>query len=373
MRDALQRHRSTLVIAGFALLAVLVAVLAAGGPRTGADHDPENPGQRGARAVARVLAEQGVEIEVVRSAEALERQTLDAATTVLVTSASNLGRSTARRLRTAAAEATVIVAAPRPGTAETLVGEGVVPQPSVPEAGVVGNCTDTGIGDLSDLRIEYEQGLSYPTTSGCFGQGAGWVVASADRGLIFLGAPEVLENDSVLRADNAAAALRLLGQRDRLVWYIPNVQDLRADDGVSLRTLLPRWVIPGLWLIGLALVGVIWWRARRLGPLAVEPLPVSVRSLETTEARGRLYRSASDRQHAAAHLRTATRASLARHLRLPPSDASVLARDVAARIDRSIAEVESLIADSGPLPTTDDELIQLAKALADLDREVRRT
>ncbi|UUZ57840.1 DUF4350 domain-containing protein [Nocardioides sp. B-3] len=86
MSGWLRRNRSTLVIGLGTLAALVVAVLLSGGPRTGADHDPENPGARGARALARVLEDQGVEVDVVRSAAALEDRSLDADTTVVVTS-----------------------------------------------------------------------------------------------------------------------------------------------------------------------------------------------------------------------------------------------------------------------------------------------
>ena len=62
----------------------------------------------------------------------------------------------------------------------------------------------------------------------------------ADRLLLF-GADQALTNDQILRADNAAVALRLLGQDERLVWYVPSLDDLTGDDGVSLATLLPGW------------------------------------------------------------------------------------------------------------------------------------
>ncbi len=39
---------------------------------------------------------------------------------------------------------------------------------------------------------------------------------------MLFGADQALTNDQILRADNAAVALRLLGQDDRLVWYVPS-------------------------------------------------------------------------------------------------------------------------------------------------------
>ena len=70
-----------------------------------------------------------------------------------------------------------------------------------------------------------------------------------------------------------------------------------ATSSVTTASDCARCCRPGcclaLWLLGIAMLAVIWWRGRRLGALASEPLPVTVRSLETTEARGRLYRSTS--------------------------------------------------------------------------------
>ena len=107
-------------------------------------------------------------------------------------------------------------------------------------------------------------------------------------------------------------ALRLLGQRDRLVWYVPEAADLVGDDGVSLRTLLPEWILPGLWIAGATVLALLLWRVRRLGPLVTEPLPVTVKAIETTQSRGRLYRKAGDRAHAAQALRRAARTSAGR-------------------------------------------------------------
>lgn len=368
----LQRNRPLLAIGLGTLAALLVAVLLTDGARTGADHDPGNPGARGAKALAQVLADQGVQVEVVRSADALEELELGPSTTVLVTTPANLGSSTAGRLLAAAQDSTVLVAGAAPGTVEALGIDAPVvftPLRGRQEAG----CTDSGLADLSGLDIEVDEAGSYATTAGCFATDSGWLVASADDGLVLLGASGILENDQILRADNAAVALRLLGQRPRVVWYVPSLDDLVGDDGVSLRSLLPPWLLPATWLLGLAVLALVWWRGRRLGALAVEPLPVSVRSLETTQARGRLYRSASARAHAADVLRRSTRDSVATHLGLPSSDAGSVARDVGIRLDRSPADMDALIGDGAQAPRSDDELIRLADALAELDREVHRT
>ncbi len=372
MRSWWERHRTTALIVAGTLAALAVAVLLGTSNRTSAAHDPDNPGGTGARAVARVLADQGVDVEVVRSAGELEEADVDAGTTVLVTSPDNLGRSTARRLLAHAGAATVVVADPGPGAVAAL-GVEVEGTSSVPDSPRGAACTDRGLDVLAGLAIDVDRATAWPTTAGCFGGPDGWWLASAEDGLLLLGAPGILENDQVLRADNATAALRLLGREDRLVWYVPDLADLSGDDGVSLRSLLPPWLLPAVWLGGLAMLAVIWWRGRRLGPLATEPLPVTVRALETTHARGRLYRDAGDRAHAVRALRQHTRTAAAAHLRLPPQDADTLVRDVARAVGRPADEVAALLDDAAPPPRTDDELIHLAGALAELDREVRAT
>ena len=219
------------------------------------------------------------------------------------------------------------------------------------------------------LNVEVDKALAYPG-EGCFPEEDGALVVTHGD-VVSFGLAEALTNDQILRADNAAAAVRLLGQRDRLVWYVPTIADLPAGDGVSLETLLPRWIAPGLFLSAIAVLALVLWRGRRLGPLATEPLPVVVKAIETTHARGRLYRKAQDRPHAAEALRRATRARVARRLDLDATD-DALVRELARHTGRSEAEVRTLL-DPSNRPGNDRDLITLARGLAELDREVRRT
>src|SRR5690349_18040512 len=64
--------------------------------------EPQNPGPDGAQALAQVLEQQGVEVDIVRSADALDHAGVGAETTVLVTGTEQLAPSTIRRLRAAA-------------------------------------------------------------------------------------------------------------------------------------------------------------------------------------------------------------------------------------------------------------------------------
>jgi hypothetical protein len=220
------------------------------------------------------------------------------------------------------------------------------------------------------LSVQVHTAQAY-RAGGCFREKAGVILASPRAGLTFLGASAVLTNDQVLERDIAAVALRLLGARRRLVWYVPSLADLGGADGVSVGSLLPDWLAPGLWMLLLTAIALVVWRGRRLGPLAREPLPVSVKAVETTRNLGRLYRRAGDRGHAAEALRSAARTRLAERLRLPRHvDPSRLVDDVAAHTGRSAAEVGALIAPTAVPPRDDRELASLASRLTELDREV---
>jgi hypothetical protein len=368
----LRRQRSSVLIGAGLLVALVTAVLlGTGGVRTATPLDPDNPDPDGAQAVARVLADHGVDLTVARGADELRDAGAGTGATVLVTSTEQLGDSTVRRLLDDTRGARLVLAAPGPGTTEALGVTGLPYEVSVREP----RSAECGDQLLDGLEVQVDEALEYPGAGGCFPGEHGSLVAAPREGMVLLGAADALSNDEVLRADNAALVLRLLGRDGRLVWYVPSVDDLVGDDGVSLQTLLPRWIRPGLWLGGLALVALVVWRARRLGPLATEPLPVVVKAIETTRSRGRLYRKAGDRTHAAAALRRAARNRAAERLRLGPAaaDPQVLVRDIARHTGRPAAEVEALLGPDAPTPTSDHALISLASELAALDREVRRT
>jgi hypothetical protein len=365
-----RRHRTAWVVAAFALAAVVVVLLVGGPPATTTPLDPDNPGRDGARAVARVLDSQGVDVRVVRGADALDRVELDASTTVVVTSTYYLGRSTVRRLLDHLAGADLVVAEPDPGVV-TALGLDAPSWTVTPGADRAASCSDPLLDGLV-VRVDF--GTEYDAADGCFPGEHGHLVARPRAGVTLLGASRLLTNDQVLRADNAAVALRMLGQHDRLVWYVPEVDDLVGGDGVSLRTLVPECIVPGLWIAGATVVALLLWRARRLGPLVTEPLPVTVKAIETAHSRGRLYRSSGDRAHAARALRRAARSSIATRLHLPVAGTveDALVRDVARHTGRPVDQVRMLLSEGAPAPATDDDLITLANDLATLEREARR-
>ena len=365
------RNRALMLIGLGLILAVGIA-LASRNAYSVTPMDPGNAQPDGTRAVAQVLEDEGVDVTTVRSADDLEDVPVGSDTTVVVVLPELLSAATAQRLddHTGGAGHIVVVGA---GIGATeLFG---VPDPPSTEQlrdGYAAGCVDPM---FDGLTLEVDSALVY-AGGDCFPGELGSVVLRPTDQLMLFGADQALTNDQVLRADNAAIALRLLGQDERVVWYVPSYLDVSAGEGVSLRSELPRWVFPGLWLVALVMAAVIVWRARRLGALASEPLPVVVRAVETTRSLGRLYRRAGDRGHAAASLRRSARAKCAERLRLGSRiDTATLVREVARRTGRPVDEIARLLdpPPGDPGPGSDKDLIMLAQELAALDREVRST
>ncbi|GAA1939207.1 DUF4350 domain-containing protein [Nocardioides marmoribigeumensis] len=362
---------------GLALLllvgAVLLTVADLGRAGSTEPLHPQNPTEDGARAVARVLADHGVDVEVVGSDRALRRTDLDAGTTLVVTGTGELGTSTYATVRDALDRAgtTVLVTPP-----DRLLDElDVTARSGSPIGGSLEAECDLPL--LEDLTVD-AVGTPYAVggetgDAACFrtGPGAelpGLVATTGDT--LLVGAAGLLTNDTVDEPDNAAVALRVLGQHPRVVWYHATADDLAAGDeradATELSTVLPRWLGPGLLLVAVAVLLALLWQGRRFGPLVVEPLPVTVRADETEASRGRLYRAARDRRHAAAALRADARSAWRERLHLPPT-ASVddLVDHLAARAgapDRRT--LHALLADG---PVADDRaLLRLAVDLAAL-------
>lgn len=193
---------------------------------------------------------------------------------------------------------------------------------------------------------------------------------------VVLGAADILFNDSLDEHGNASLALQLLGSRPHLVWYLPSLSD-DALAGTEERSFID--LIPGGWLWGtlqlfIAAALAALWRARRLGPLVPENLPVAIRASETVEGRARLYRRANARERAADALRSTTRTRLAPLAGIPLAQAhtpQALLPALSARLhgDGGQALPQLLF---GPPPGDDAALITLADQLDALEREVRR-
>jgi hypothetical protein len=400
---------------GRAVLRLLVLILAAAvavgllltlvaGPRvSGLPLDPDDTGHGGARAVAEVLRAHGVDVTVVRSVDDLER-TLDAfdsrsGWTVVMADATYLGRGAAERL-TRAIEQTRRFVVVQPDEVEledlalplTVTDRGSAALAAECTSDVV-DPTDRLVASWSRYSLLDAPGARSRSAAGatlCFppastsgdasgSRRSGALVVLPPEGrvpeTVVLGSAPSVSNGQVLDAGHAAMALRALGRTEHLLWYVPSVSDLDALDPSGNHVAdpgrgVPVWLAPGSWLVAAAVIAFALARGRRLGRLVAEPLPVVVRAVETTEARGRLYHRAADRPLAARALRVGTLTRLADRLGLPRSTPLVVLAAAAARASRvPSSEVELLL--DGPDPTTDRDLLLLAQRLADLEESVR--
>ncbi len=357
-RQLWRTARAPVVIVLVIIAAGVVIALVRGG-NTGGALDPRSVSPDGSRALARLLEAQGVRITLAQNTSEVDKALSGGPATVLVTQPGRLRPERIQALRDRAAE--LILVAPPEAAVEALglrvSGKNSVadraPDCSLPAASAA------GVATLGGARF----GPS--TVDLCYGGS----LAHSGTVTVF-GAATPLTNGSLGRQGNAALSMRLLGQRERLIWYLPSLADpaARPDQRPLLELLPGGWKFGAVQLV-IAVGCFALWRARRLGPVVTEPLPVVVRAAETVEGRARLYQRAGAADHAAFALRQATRSRLLPRLGLPRDatpDAVVTA--AAERTGRPGQAVWELL--YGPPPRTDADLVRLADALDTLENEL---
>jgi hypothetical protein len=349
---------------------------------------PDNPAADGARAVARVLAGQGVDGRV-RTRYDQVRSDLESApgrATVLLARpdllaagrAADLGRRVTENdadLVLVAAGNDVLTDLDLPvgagPPAETEVREPRCADPVAARAGsaLLGGTayrpTEVGGAPVVARRA------CYPTGGGAAGYLA--VDRTDGRRTTLLGDGAFLTNDRLADAGDAALALGVLGQRPVLVWWTPDPLDGPPSTAPpTAAELLPDGVRFAAWQLAVTVLVVVLWRGRRLGRLATEPLPVVVRAVETARGRAQLYRRARARGRAAQVLRAATVRRLATRCGLPRTASPAAVTDVVAKATgRPAAELIDLLV--GADPADDLTLVLLARNLQTLEEEVRRS
>lgn len=205
-----------------------------------------------------------------------------------------------------------------------------------------------------------------PAAATCYPAGGGYFYVryrQQSRTVTVLGSGEPFTNAGLGQDGDASLALNLLrgsgGQGGRggtaITWLLPRPGAIPAGTSGGQRSFTSLVPWPAyLVLIQLAIAAALAaaWRARRLGPLVAEKLPVVVRASETVEGHGRLYTARRARDRAAGELRAAARARIAARTGQPPDSVTGSALD-------------------GPPPATDTELVALADDLDELERKVR--
>lgn len=385
-----RRWRLPLAIIGLVLLgAVAIALLQPPSASLGY-LDPADVGPGGTHALADILAQRGEPVtRAVSPAAALAAAAGGA--TLVVTGAqyltggqlAGLGRAPGSLMLVAPDAAALAALAP----GVRLVGPALIgPAPArcrLTAAVLAGNA------DMGGLALRPRPGLTGAV--GCYPQGPPGALPSlvrylaGGRVITVLGTGTPLTNQYLGQLGNAALALNLLsssqpgagqpgarqpGAGRRIVWLAPPPIPPGAGGRKSLTSLIPLGTYLIAAQLGIAVLVTALWRARRLGPLVPEQLPVVVRASETVEGHARLYASRRARGAAAAALREAAAGRLMTAAGLPPgAPPDAVTAALAARSTTSPAKIEMML--FGPLPGSDSALVTLASELDALEREVR--
>ena len=368
-----RQARLPLIVAAVLLVTGLVGA-AVQGSASGTDLDPTAYTPGGSRALATLLAQRGSPVTRVDSVPAA------AGTTLVVPDSSLLGAAGLRQLLADARGTDVVVVVTDSASADTLrlsiADDQFSDDDADPHCGLAAAvaASDTHIGTA---------GFDEPAKTPGFTQTEACYPGADDRNpkllvlqpvsgsgsLTFLSGSTFLRNDKLDSEGDAALALGLIDHARPVDWVQPGMAQAQesSDGGTPVTQLLPHRLKVAFWELVVALVLLALWRGRRLGPVVVERLPVTVRAVETVRGRARLYRGSHARDRAALALREAARARLAQRLGLgeatvPPA----LVEAVANRSGRRRDEVASLLYGLGA-PGDDAALVGLS---SDLDRLV---
>jgi hypothetical protein len=329
--------------------------------------DPEGRNDAGALALAEILRDQSVDVDVYRS-RAEARAAIDENTTLVMANPYTLTDEALETLMDPA-ERVVFLSTSTHLLKLLRIGEnasGTLPSVSA-------QCDAAEFADVGTIRADR---LFTPAdgVNACFGSAEGAAVLMDGRTSPLHAVVEgtrLFSNEYLAENGNAALALALLGQTDRVVWYVPSFDDsdIEAEPTATLGSLTPTWVTPAILLLIVAGIAIAISRGQRFGPLVAETLPVTVRASETMHGRARLTAKAADAPHAAQALRDGAQRRLARSLGLAVHAGADEVADAAAdrlRIPRGT--LQTLLA--GPLPENDAALIELARRLDELEKAV---
>jgi Domain of unknown function (DUF4350) len=342
-------------------------------PRPGGPMDPESTSPEGARALVTILREHGVDVITAGDIASVEKAARPDTLLVIAQTFYLFDDDVLRRL--AALPGDRLLVAPVSRTREALAPEirlgGTTtfgdskPDCDLREAKRAGE-VQFGLGD------GYEAAGDVPVTR-CYG-GALVRYTHDDREVTVVSAADFMTNAGLLKQGNAALAMNLAGSHPRIIWYAPQHSEEGGESGggAGITDFIPDqagWVVLQLCLV---VVLLALWKGRRIGPLVAEQLPVVVRASETVEGRGRLYRSRRARDRAAEALRTAALQRMMPRIGLghdaePP--AVVMA--VAERCGLSPQAVAHLL--FGPPPANDSDLVNLARELDNIERQVAQS
>lgn len=353
------------------LALVLVSGFAALAGRTSATRlDPRGYGPAGTRALAQLLQDRGTDVRVVGTIE----QATDgdsARTTVLVPFGTGLAAAEYEALADLPGSLIVVEATEQALTAlavpveakDQVATDTTRPACSLPAAERAGT---VALGGRTYRATGSDRAI------GCYAtDGDSPLLQLPGRRITLLGSADFLTNRELAEDGAAALALGLLAPADEVRWLLPPPGREVAGDRPGVTELLPRWIAPAIAQLAIAALVLALWRARRLGRVVEEPLPIVVRAAEAVEGRSRLYRAAGARGRAGEALRAAARETVVRRVRLgSTAGRTEVVTAAAGRTGQDPAEVDALL--YGPPPTDDAGLVRLADRLDALTHAVNR-
>lgn len=356
------------VVGALVLVGVFVATLVGVQmPNGRGSLDPEGVGDSGGMALAEILRDQGVDITVARTTTEA-RAALRDGTTLALANPYTLTDDGIRDL-IAPAERVVFLSSGTHLLSLLDIGENA----AADSAAVGPSCDVREFADVGTIRPDR---VFRPAAGveGCFGSGDAAAVlideADGQTRAVVEGA-RLFSNAYLAENGNAALGLALLGQTDRLVWYVPSFEDtdIEAQSPDTLGSLTPGWVTPAILLLLLTGLAAALWRGQRFGPLVAETLPVTVRASETMHGRARLTAKSGDAAHAAEAIRDGTRRRLARRLGLAiHATADEVADAASDRLRIPRGSLQSVL--QGALPADDPALVEYSRRLRELEDAV---
>ena len=369
-----RRWRPGVIAVALMLIPVLVTVWT----RTITSTTPlaiDNPKDWGTMALAELLRDEGISVSKAGSLS----QAVDAGrqgATIAVVNADRLSNQDRRALAESGGDVVVVGAESGSDALAGLTGmtaKGTAAAPSSTRAPQCDDADAQAARSLAGTRASVSlQGDG--DAVGCFPVGEDRYAYATDSlpsgaTLRVLPDPAPVTNVHLAKEGHAALGVRALGHHSRVLWL--DGEHMEAPS-VWNSSSTPPW-LPVLIFQLLVIAGVLAIvQGRRFGSIVSEDLPVVVRSIETTVARGRLYRQGSDRPRAAQALRSGAALRLGATLGLPPGTSR---RDVIAAVSLASgiapATVDSLL--YGPPPTSDNALATLAVQLDQLESEVHST
>lgn len=339
-------------------------------PQSSRPLSPTNPGPDGTMALAEVLRQHGVTVDVVYTEQEVAARAR-ANSTVVVSSFAELPVSAWDSLGRAGGD--IVLLGPDRLT-PPLVDQAVEKSFSyLPPAELSVECPDSDAQAAGRLAAVSGAFPPPPGATACF-VGAGQALylilpapGESTASVRVLADGYLAANSQITQEGNAALLLRLLGKTSHLVWYLPTT----TTPSQAGTPTMPPLVLPLLaYLLFLALA-VAWWRGKHFGPVVVEELPAVIPAAETIHGRAALYRRARDRRHVARVLRSATALRLGKAIGLPAhTDPHTFLDRLVPATGRNRHELTELF--YGEAPATDAALVQLAQDLAALEQQQRK-